>query len=156
MFLKDPVSLLAWGRAILADQPFSMLIGTRLTRLEIDAAELELPVADAVKQQFGFVHGGVISYLADNALGFACGARFKGQVLSSEFKINFTRPAIGETLVARAKLVDASRRQAVARCEVYAIKDGAEALCAAAQGTVVVTASDRKNDQEGGVSGPTI
>ena len=107
-----------------------------------DEVEIRLPVSDKIKQQYGFVHGGVISYLADNALTFAGGAALmgKGQIVTSEMKINYIRPAHGEYLIARARRVSAGRTQSVARCEVYAMKDGEEKICAAAQGTITAAA----------------
>ena len=55
------------GKSVLASQPFSVLLGTELTRFADGIAELRLPIRDDLKQQNGFVHGGVLSYAADNA-----------------------------------------------------------------------------------------
>ena len=125
------------GRQVLANQPFSRLLGAALTRLSASSVELRLPVRDELKQQHGFVHGGVASYLADNALTFAGGAAFGGDVLTAEFKINYTRPALGDALVARATVVSRGKTQAVVRCDVFAVHGTEEKLCAAAQGTIV-------------------
>ena len=66
--------LLAIGQKVLASQPFSVLIGATLVRLEAGVAEIHIPVEQALKQQHGFLHGGVISYAADNAITFAGGS----------------------------------------------------------------------------------
>lgn len=133
----------SFGQQALAAQSFSRLLGTRLTVFQPGEAVLELPVREDMLQQNGFVHGGVISYLADNALTFAGGSVLGPNVLTSEFKINYARPAIGEKLVARGSVVYAGKRQAVCRCDVLAVRDGAgEVLCAAAQGTIVLTATE--------------
>ena len=87
-------------------------------------------------QQEGFVHGGAVSYLADNALTYAGGTAMAVPVVTSEFKINYVRPAIGERLIARAEAVAVSKSQAVCRCEVFAVQGGQEKLCALAQGTI--------------------
>ncbi|MEM9580036.1 MAG: PaaI family thioesterase, partial [Pseudomonadota bacterium] len=58
-------------------------------------------------------------------------------VLTQEMKINYTRPAVGETLVARASVVSSGKRQAVCRCDVFVVAGGVEKICAAAQGTVL-------------------
>ncbi len=128
--------LLAHGRAVLAAQPFSVLVGTELTALDADGVVLELPIRDELKQQFGFAHGGVVAYLADNALTYAGGAALGSAVVTVEMKINYVRPATGDRLVARATVLSAGRSVAVTRCDVYARRDGAEVLCAAAQGTI--------------------
>lgn len=92
--------------------------------------------SDRVKQQSGFVHGGVLSYAADNALTFVGGAALGEAVVTSEFKINYLRPATGDALVARSRAAYAGRSQAVCQCEVFAASNGGERLCAVAQGTI--------------------
>lgn len=132
------MDILEFGKGILAQQPFSVLLGAELTRFEPGLAEIQLPLRADLEQQHGFAHGGVVSYLADNALTYA-GGSVLGQVLTLEMKINYTRPAIGEQLIARAEVESHGKRQAVCSCRVYAVKDGEEKLCALAQGTVLVT-----------------
>ncbi len=133
--------LLAFGRRILAEQPFSILLGAELTAFEPGRAELRLAVRHELKQQYGFVHGGVLSYLADNALTYAGGSALSGQgIVTSEFKINYLRPAIGDSLIARAQVIHAGKSQAVCRCDVFALTGTEEKLCATAQGTITTPA----------------
>ena len=130
--------LLELGRDLLASQPFSVLVGAELESVEPGHAVLALPVTERVQQQHGFVHGGVVSYLADNALTWAGATAMRVPVITSEFKINFVRPAVGMRLVARADAVHVGRTQAVCRCDVFAVDaGGAQTLCAVAQGTIV-------------------
>lgn len=133
----SPEVFLQMGRDILAKQAFSRLLGTELTQLSPGEVELQLPMRDDLTQQHGFAHGGVVSYLADNALTYAGGTAMQVPVVTSEFKVNYVRPAVGERLIARASAVAVSKTQAVCRCDVFAVKDGAEKLCAVAQGTIV-------------------
>lgn len=129
-----------FAQQVFASQPFSQFIGAALTAAGPDGAELTLAIGAQHRQQHGFVHGGVISYLADNAITFAGGLALGGNALTAEFKINYLRPGIGTQLIARAKARSAGKRQAVCQCEVYAVDGGAEKLCALAQGTVVPAA----------------
>jgi uncharacterized protein (TIGR00369 family) len=130
---------LAWGRGVLAQQPFSRLLGAELLHLsDRGDAELALDLRAELLQQHGFAHGGVVSYLADNALTYAGGAALAVPVVTSEFKINYVRPALGDRLVVRARAEAVSRSQAVCRCDVYVQRDGDEKLCAIAQGTIAV------------------
>lgn len=128
--------LLQKGRAVLALQPFSVLIGAELYALSAGQCELHVPITEKILQQHGFVHGGVVSYAADNALTYAGGTALGGPVVTSEFKINYIRPAIGERLIARAQAVHAGSAQAVCRCDVFVVLNGEEKLCAVAQGTI--------------------
>ncbi|HEX2909429.1 MAG TPA: PaaI family thioesterase [Chloroflexia bacterium] len=127
---------LEFAEKALASQPFSRLIGAKITAFSPELSELIIPIRDELKQQHGFVHGGVLSYAADNALTFAGGAALGAGVLTSEFKINYLRPAVGETLIARASVIYAGKSQAVCRCDIFAVKEGEEKLCATAQGTI--------------------
>lgn len=138
----SPEVFLAMGREILAKQPFSVLLGAELAALSPGQVDLQLALRPEHLQQNGFAHGGVVSYLADNALTYAGGTAMQAPVVTSEFKINYVRPAVGERLIARASADAVSKTQAVCRCEVFAVKDGAEKLCALAQGTIVRLAQD--------------
>lgn len=129
-------NLLEWGRRVLAEQPFSRLLGAELVSYTPGNAELRIPIREELRQQFGFVHGGVVSYAADNALTYAGGSVLGPNVVTAEYKINYVRPALGETLLARATVVHSGKTQAVCRCDVYVVGDGGERLCATAQGTI--------------------
>ena len=130
--------LLTIGQKVLASQPFSVLIGATLVRLEAGLAEIHIPVEKALKQQHGFLHGGVISYAADNAITFAGGSLLGESVVTAEFKINYLKPCMGKLLVARATVIGHGKRSAVCRCEIFMMGDEEEKLCAVAQGTVSV------------------
>lgn len=129
------MELMEFGREILQAQPFSQLVGVELTRFETGHCELVLALEDRHLQHNGFVHGGVTSCLADMALTFA-GGSVLGEVLTLEWKINFMRPGIGERMVARAEVLSSGATQAVCRCDIHVVRDGAEKACAAAQGTI--------------------
>lgn len=121
---------------VLAAQPFAELVGTQLTAFGDGAATLLVPIRPQLCQQFGYVHGGVLSYLADNALTFAAGTVLGANVLTGGFSITYLRPAAGQTLRAEARVTGSTRRQAVVNCEIFAENAGAEpVLCALAQGT---------------------
>ena len=133
--MKDLFTL---GKEILASQPFSVLIGAELLNFSQGYAELKIPIRPELKQQHGFVHGGVISYAVDNALTFAGGSVLGTSVTTSEFKINYLRPTIGDFLFARATVIHAGKSQAVCRCDVFVSKDSKESLCATSQGTITM------------------
>ena len=128
--------ILTFGRQVLDQQAFSKLLGAQLDAFSPGYAELSLPVVPGLLQQHGFVHGGVLSYLADNALTFA-GGSVLGDSVTAEYKINYLRPAKdAERLVAVATVVGSGKTQAVCRCDVFMLRGGERTLCAAAQGTI--------------------
>lgn len=131
------IDALSMAREILRAQPFSRLVGAEVSAFGDGGATLELPIREDLLQQNGFVHGGVLSYAADNAITFAAGSALGPAVLTAGYSIDYVRPAVGVTLRARAEVLHAGRRQAVVRCELLTVdEDGAETLCALAQGTV--------------------
>ncbi|WP_102335260.1 PaaI family thioesterase [Salimicrobium jeotgali] len=130
------------GKQALEAQSFSQLIGAELTEFAPGKVLLEIPIKDDLLQQHGFVHGGVISYVADNALTFVGASVLGSEVLTSEYKINYVRPAVGEKLVARASVTYTGKRQAVCRCDVFTQdSEGEEKMCATAQGTIMSISS---------------
>lgn len=66
---------LQMAQKVLDSQPFSALVGARITAFGDGAATLEIDSREELRQQNGFLHGGVLAYAADNALTFAHAAR---------------------------------------------------------------------------------
>ena len=90
-----------------------------------------------LRQQDGLVHGGVISYLADNAIAFAAGAVLGPGILTSSLTVDYLRPARGD-LTARAWVVHAGRSRALTHCELTTVSgSGEDVVCALAQGNAV-------------------
>ncbi|MEU2236100.1 PaaI family thioesterase [Streptomyces vietnamensis] len=130
---------LALAQKVLAAQPFSNLLGARLTAFGEGEATLELDIRDDLRQQNGFLHGGVLAYAADNTLTFAAGTVVGARLLTAGFTIDYLRPADGVLLRARAQVIRAGRSRVVCRCDLLVVDSaGAETLCAVAQGTVAV------------------
>lgn len=130
-------ALLTQGRKVLSEQAFSRMLGAQLDALEQGSAQISLPLSPQLLQQNGFVHGGVLAYLADNTLTYAGGTVLGMTVVTSEFKINYIRPAMNaQRLVAVASVVGSGKTQAVCRCDVFLETGQDRKLCAAAQGTI--------------------
>ncbi|MFF3286194.1 PaaI family thioesterase [Streptomyces sp. NPDC003023] len=129
---------LGTARKVLDAQPFSQLVGARITAFGGGEAVLEVDIREDLRQQNGYLHGGVVAYAADNCITFAAGTTLGPAVLTGGFSVQYVRPVTGRTLVARAAVVHSGRRQAVVRCDLLAVdQDGEETLCAVAQGTVL-------------------
>ncbi|MBF6476023.1 PaaI family thioesterase [Nocardia gipuzkoensis] len=131
------------ARKVLAAQPFAALVGTELTAFGDGAATLIIPLRHELTQQFGYVHGGVLAYAADNALTFAAGTVLGANVLTGGVTVTYLRPAAGARLRVEASVTGATRRQAVAHCWIYAESPDREpVLCAVAQGTTRLAETD--------------
>jgi len=131
------MNIIDLAKGIFEAQPFSQFLGAELIHADGETVEIRLPIRRDVQQQHGFVHGGALSYLADNAITFAGGIALGGDALTSEFKINYVKPAAGSLVAAKASAVSTGKRQAVCRCELFSIDGETSTLCALAQGTVI-------------------
>ncbi|MFF7248853.1 PaaI family thioesterase [Embleya sp. NPDC008237] len=130
---------LDFARSVLAAQPFSRLVGARITEFGGGRATLEVDVRDELRQQNGYLHGGVLAYAADNAITFAAGSTLGSAVLTGSVSVQYLRPALGAVLRAEARIVHAGRRQAVCDCSlIMRGADGGETVCAIGRGTVLV------------------
>jgi uncharacterized protein (TIGR00369 family) len=112
----------------------------RIARLAPGACEIVLPMSPAATQQHGFFHGGVIGAVADSAGGYAANTLLMPthECLTAEYKINIVAPGIGDTLIARGKVLKAGKSLVVAGADVFVVKDGVEKLCAIMQQTLFV------------------
>ncbi len=120
----------------LAPSAFGSLLGSELKFWRGGEAEVHLPFRDDLLQRAGFLHGAVVSYLADTACARAA-ASLVGECRTAEYKINFLAPGAGELFIGRGHVVKATRRTAIARADVFAVKDGAEKLIAIATATLM-------------------
>jgi uncharacterized protein (TIGR00369 family) len=96
------------------------LLGARITRARRGLVEISASNRATLSQQDGFVHAGVLATLLDSAGGYAVLSLLPrgSRVLAVEFKINFTRPAIGNMVHATGKIRKLGRRLAI--CELEA------------------------------------
>lgn len=102
-------------------------------------AIIEMRTTEDMANHSGFVHGGMISTLADSAMGRSLRTVKPGVVraMSFDLKLNFISAAkVGEVLRATGRVVHAGRRTMVAECRVEA-PDGK--LVATATATFAVT-----------------
>ena len=115
-------------RESFAKQTFMTTLGAALERVEPGAVDVAVPFSEALCQQNGFLHAGVLASVADSACGYAAlTLAAPGQdVLAVEFKINLMRPARGARFVARAKVLRAGRTLTVSRADVFG--DGEELI----------------------------
>lgn len=122
------------ARLVLDAQPFSRLLGTRITAFGDGAATLELDLDDDLRQHQGAVHGGVLAYLADNAVAFAAGSLLGEAALTTGVAVEYLAPGRAGPLVARAVVEHATLRHAVCRVAITA----GDVACATGQGRVMV------------------
>lgn len=120
-------------------QPFMRLIGAELANVEWGVCEISLLCRDELQQQNGYLHGGVLATLVDNASGYAALSVSPpgSNVLAVEFKLNFLAPVRAVRVRARGEVVRAGRTLIVVRAEVRGEEGGIDTVYAVAQETVI-------------------
>lgn len=128
-------------RASFAAQSAMTTIRAELGQVLDGIAEIHLPNWDGIRQQVGFIHGGVVGMIADSSAGYAALTKAPegAEVLTIEYKINMLAPSTGDKLIARGSVIRAGRTIIVTKSEVFAVTNGTEKLCAQMQQTIMVT-----------------
>lgn len=114
-------------------------LGARLVRVAPGEVDIEAPFSEAVTQQHGYIHAGVITALVDSACGYsALSLAPPGvEVLTIEYKVNFLAPAQGERFIARGRVVRAGRTVTVCSGEVVAMAGSTEKPVAVMLATII-------------------
>lgn len=114
--------------ASFARQRLMALYGATLTGIDEGYVELSVPTADALLRTSGMFHGGVIAAMADSAGGYAATTLHVKDVsfLTVELKINFLRPANGDRLIARGKVIKGGATLTIVQSDLYAVENGRE------------------------------
>lgn len=102
-------------------QPFAGFIGAELMHVAPGSVDIGLPFKRELTQQAGYVHGGVLTTIADAAAGYAAmtlAAREFG-VLTTELKVNFLRPAGAGRLVAKGRVIKPGRSLTIVQADVW-------------------------------------
>lgn len=126
-------------RGSFARQQFMTTIGARIVRVAPGAVDIELPFREDLTQQHGFLHGGVVTAVADSACGYAALSLMaeRAAVLTVEFKVNLLAPARGERIIARGRVLRPGRSLTVCSADVVALADGREQTIATMLATMM-------------------
>jgi uncharacterized protein (TIGR00369 family) len=123
-----------------AQQSIMGLIGAEVTVPEAGVVEIALPYRADLTQQHGYLHGGIVTTIADSAAGYAAYSLMPAgaEVLSIEFKVNLLRPAKGKSFLAHAEVIKPGRTLTVARADVFGIgESGDRELVATMLATII-------------------
>lgn len=105
-------------------QHFMTTLGADVVTVSPGEATIIVPADTRLTQQHGYIHAGVITSIADTACGYAAYSLMPDghEVLSVEFKLNLMAPAVGDSLVARARVVRPGRTLNVCQADVFALQ----------------------------------
>ena len=105
--------------------PVSMSSGKFVTRVRM---------YKNLAQQDGFAHAGLIATLADHTAGYATFTLVPAnrRILTIEFKINYLKPAAGEFVECRARVIKPGKQILVAEAEIFSVTGKKEYMVAKA------------------------
>lgn len=114
-------------------------IGATLTQVVPGEVVIELPYRADLTQQNGFMHGGIITAIADSACGYAAYTLMPegADVLAVEFKINLLAPAAGERFAAHGRVLRPGRTITVSAADVFAYEGEKQTLIASMLSTLI-------------------
>ncbi len=131
-------------------QGFLIHAGAELGLILPGFVEILLPHSSNVDQQHGYFHGGATATIADSSAGIAAQTLIANgsTVLTTEFKINFVAPAIGDRLIARGRVIKPGRTLTVCQSDIYAEKENKETLIATALLTMILVPAMRNREKD--------
>jgi len=116
-------------------------LGAKLALVSDGEVHIALPFSQQLSQQQGYVHAGAITSIVDTACGYAALTKAppECEVVTAEFKINFLRPALGDTFLAIGRVQNSGTLLTVCIGEVRAFAGSASAykVVALMQATIV-------------------
>jgi len=127
------------ARASFARQSMMATLGAKLTDLAPGMATITAPILPTSLQQQGAAHAALTFAIGDSAAGYAALTLFDpdDEIMTVEMKINLLRPAVGDLLIARGRVIKPGRRLTIVQAEVSAETNGNEKQIALLQGTMI-------------------
>jgi uncharacterized protein (TIGR00369 family) len=111
--------------------PFENHLKLRVAERHADGVTVHFPLSPEFLNSQGVLHGGITATIADEAAWHAIENHFgkPTNCTTTELKVNYLRPILGEKAVARAYLVRAGKTLCVSRVDIL---DDANQLAAIA------------------------
>ena len=113
-----------------AVQGFTEFIGLKPMAMSAGQFVTRIKMTKNIAQQDGFVHAGLLATISDHTRGYAAYTLVPEdrRILTIEYKINYLKPAQGEYLKCRAKVIKPGRQILVCEAEVYSVKGRVKTL----------------------------
>ena len=124
-------------RASFDRQGFMHHLGAQIMEVQPGHVIVEVRFGEALSQQHGYFHGGVVAALADVASGYAAFSLLEPDAsnVTVEFKLNLLAPAEGDRLIARGSVIRSGKTLTICQSDVFSATGTGEKLCATALGT---------------------
>jgi acyl-CoA thioesterase len=114
---------------VMYEKTFGDYVGVRLISASQGSSVARLDVKDFHTNSLDVVHGGVLTTLADIAMGYVCGSLSAQKVVTVELKMSFMRPVFSGKLVAKGKVLKKGEHLLFASCLIFD-EDGQQVVAA--------------------------
>ncbi|KKL13857.1 hypothetical protein LCGC14_2521590 [marine sediment metagenome] len=120
-------------------QGFPAYCGFIVDKIDDGFFESRLTIRPEHKQQDGFVHAGVMATMADHTAGYAAYTIVpeNKRILTVEFKINYFKPAKGNEIICKSRVLSGRKNIIVSESEIYARSDKKDILVSKALVTLI-------------------
>lgn len=121
---------------------FIKFCGLQASKIEKGIFESTLKIGENHKTQDNFIHAGLIATMSDHTAGYAAYTLVPDniRILTIEFKINFLKPAYGNTLKCKSEIISQGKQIIVAQSSVFDIRDNHEKMVS--KSTITLMAID--------------
>lgn len=111
---------------------FIKYCGLEALRIKKGFFESQVLIGKNHRTQDDFIHAGLIATMADHTAGYAAFTMVSEdfRILTIEFKINFFKPAYGNALKCRSRVISKGKQIIVSESKVYDVRDRSEKLVA--------------------------
>ncbi len=125
-------------------QHFMHHIGFHIHTIEPGLIIGAMPIENHLKQNTGFLHGGLVATLADIVAGFSASSLLPAgfHVVTGELKISYLNPGLGQTVEAKGYVLKQGRKIYFCEAEIYCNNAGQASLIAKATTTMIVVSAE--------------
>jgi uncharacterized protein (TIGR00369 family) len=101
-------------------------------------------IGDNHRTQDNFIHAGLMATMADHTAGYSAFTMVSEnyRILTIEFKINFLKPAYGNALQCRAKVINRGKQIIVSESKIFDVRDKSQKLVAKAIVTMMAVPAE--------------
>jgi uncharacterized protein (TIGR00369 family) len=124
---------------------FIEFCGIQASKIEMGIFESTLKIGENHKTQDNFIHAGLIATMSDHTAGYAAYTLVPDniRILTIEFKINFLKPAYGNTLKCKSEIISQGRQIIVAQSSIFDIRDSHEKMVSKSTITLMAIDADK-------------
>jgi len=119
--------------------------GLEAVRVKSGLFESRVLIGEYHRTQDNFIHAGLMATMADHTAGYAAFTVVSEQfrILTIEFKINFLKPAYGNALRCRSRIISKGKQIIVAESKVYDMRKKHETRVAEAIITLMAVPAEK-------------